>query len=104
MARFPRQQLYIHGGYVDASSNQTFESINPANGEVLAEVPEAGAADLERAVESAEQGQRIWAALTGIERARIMRRAVDLLRERNDELALLETLDQAIALDQQHFG
>ncbi|PKL95378.1 MAG: betaine-aldehyde dehydrogenase, partial [Gammaproteobacteria bacterium HGW-Gammaproteobacteria-9] len=29
MARFPRQQLYIHGGYVDASSNQTFESINP---------------------------------------------------------------------------
>ena len=93
MARFPRQQLYIHGGYVDASSNQTFESINPANGEVLAEVAEAGAADLERAVESAEQGQRIWAALTGIERARIMRRAVDLLRERNDELALLETLD-----------
>ncbi|OCX94160.1 MAG: betaine-aldehyde dehydrogenase [Pseudomonas sp. CO183] len=93
MARFPRQQLYIHGGYVDASSNQTFESINPANGEVLAEVAEAGAADLERAVESAEQGQRIWAALTGIERARIMRRTVDLLRERNDELALLETLD-----------
>ncbi|WP_320893303.1 betaine-aldehyde dehydrogenase [Stutzerimonas stutzeri] len=93
MARFPRQQLYIHGAYVDASSNQTFQSINPANGEVLAEVAEAGAADLERAVESAEQGQRIWAALTGIERARIMRRAVDLLRERNDELALLETLD-----------
>ena len=93
MARFPRQQLYIHGGYVDASSNETFESINPANGEVLAQVAEAGAADLERAVESAEQGQRIWAALTGIERARIMRRAVDLLRERNDELALLETLD-----------
>ena len=54
---------------------------------------EAGAADLERAVESAERGQHIWAALTGIERARIMRRAVDLLRERNDELALLETLD-----------
>lgn len=93
MARFSRQQLYIHGGYVDASSNQTFQSINPANGEVLADVAEAGAADLERAVESAEQGQRIWAALTGIERARIMRRAVDLLRERNDELALLETLD-----------
>ncbi|MFL9809482.1 MAG: betaine-aldehyde dehydrogenase [Pseudomonas sp.] len=93
MARFPRQQLYIHGAYVDASSNQTFESINPANAEVLAEVAEAGAADLELAVESAERGQHIWAALTGIERARIMRRAVDLLRERNDELALLETLD-----------
>ena len=41
----------------------------------------------------APSGQHIWAALTGIERARIMRRAVDLLRERNDELALLETLD-----------
>ena len=87
MARFPRQQLYIHGAYVDASSNQTFESINPANGEVLAEVAEAGAADWTRG-ESAEQGQRIWAALTGIERAR--RRSAARAQRR---AGVLETLD-----------
>ena len=93
MARYPRQQLYIDGRYVDASSGRYFESINPANGEVLAEVAQADAADLEQAINSAEKGQQIWAAFTGIERARVMRKAVDLLRERNDELALLETLD-----------
>ena len=93
MARYPRQQLYIHGAYVDASSGRHFESINPANGEVLAEVAQASAEDLERAVSSAEQGQRIWASFTGIERARVMRKAVDILRERNDALAHLETLD-----------
>jgi betaine-aldehyde dehydrogenase len=93
MARYPRQKLYIDGAYVDASGGDIFESINPANGEVLAEVAQASRADLERAVVSAEQGQKVWAALTGMERSRVMCKAVDLLREHNDELALLETLD-----------
>jgi betaine-aldehyde dehydrogenase len=93
MARYPRQQLYIDGTYVEASGGQVFESINPANGEVLAEVAQASRADLERAVVSAEKGQKVWAALTGMERSRVLRKAVDILRERNDELALLETLD-----------
>jgi betaine-aldehyde dehydrogenase len=43
--------------------------------------------DVERAVVSAEKGQKIWAAMTAMERSRILRRAVDILRERNDELA-----------------
>jgi hypothetical protein len=93
MARFELQKLYIDGGYVDASSDATFEAINPANGEVLAKVQRASQADVERAVASAEKGQKIWAALTAMERSRILRRAVDILRERNDELAALETLD-----------
>ncbi|MEK5768631.1 aldehyde dehydrogenase family protein, partial [Acinetobacter schindleri] len=49
--------------------------------------------DIEAAVKSAQQGQKIWAAMTAMERSRILRRAVDILRERNDELARLETLD-----------
>ncbi|WP_462380090.1 betaine-aldehyde dehydrogenase [Pseudomonas sp. Marseille-QA0892] len=93
MPRFDTQQLYIHGEYVNATSGTTFETINPANGEVLAEVQIASAADLDRAVESAREGQKVWAAMTAMQRSRVLRKAVDLLRERNDELAVLETLD-----------
>ncbi|WP_313739775.1 betaine-aldehyde dehydrogenase [Pseudomonas sp.] len=93
MARFGTQKLYIDGGYVDASSGETFEAVNPANGEVIAHVQRANAADVEKAVESAARGQKVWAAMTAMQRSRILRRAVDILRERNDELAMLETLD-----------
>ena len=93
MPRFGEQQLYIGGRYVAASSAQRFESINPANGEVLAQVHSASREDVERAVTTAHEGQKVWAAMTAMQRSRILRRAVDILRERNDELALLETLD-----------
>jgi hypothetical protein len=93
MSRMAEQQLYIHGGYTSATSGRTFETINPANGEVLASVQAAGREDVDRAVESARRGQKNWAAMTAMERSRILRRAVDILRERNDELAKLETLD-----------
>jgi betaine-aldehyde dehydrogenase len=103
MARFELQKLYIDGAYVDATSGTTFEAINPANGEVLAEVQRASQADVERAVESAEKGQKIWAAMTAMERSRILRRAVEILRERNDELADLETLDTGKAVSETRY-
>jgi betaine-aldehyde dehydrogenase len=87
------QRLYIDGAYVDATSGATFDTFNPATGEKLATVQQASAADIDRAVRSAQEGQRAWAALTAMQRSRILRRAVDLLRERNDELAELEMLD-----------
>ncbi len=93
MPRFDDQQLYIGGRYVPAASGDTFETINPANGEVLARVHRAGPEDVERAVASAAEGQKAWAAMTAMQRSRILRRAVEILRERNDELAELETLD-----------
>jgi len=86
-------QLYIHGQYVNATSGKTFDTINPATGQILASVQQASKADVDAAVKSAQQGQQVWAAMTAVERARILRRAVDILRERNDELARLETLD-----------
>ncbi len=85
--------LYIGGGPVEATSGETFESINPATGEVISRVQQAAPADVDRAVEAAREGQRRWAKLRGVERARVLLRAVALLRERNDELARLETLD-----------
>ena len=100
MSTLPLQQLYIHGKLVDASSGKTFQSINPATGEVIAEVQIANQADVERAVASAAEGQKVWAAMTAMERSRILRRAVDILRERNDALAQLETLDTGKALSE----
>jgi betaine-aldehyde dehydrogenase len=93
MPSFGLQRLYIGGEYVDASSGTTFDTFNPATGEKLATVQQASAADIDRAVQSAREGQRKWAALTAMQRSRILRRAVELLRERNDELAQLEMLD-----------
>ena len=93
MSRFAEQHLYIDGAYVPAAAGDTFDTINPANGEVLAKVHEAGLDDVERAVAAARKGQKVWAAMTAMQRSRILRRAVDILRERNDELAALETLD-----------
>lgn len=93
MAVFATQRLYIGGAYADATSGETFDTLDPATGETLASVQQAAAADVDRAVQSAQQGQREWAALTAMQRSRILRRAVEILRERNDELAALETRD-----------
>ncbi|AOA58714.1 betaine-aldehyde dehydrogenase [Acinetobacter larvae] len=100
MSQIPTYRLYIHGQYVDASSGKTFQSINPANGAVLAEVQIASKADIDKAVASAVEGQKQWAAMTAMQRSRILRRAVDILRERNDELALLETQDSGKAISE----
>ncbi|STT33343.1 betaine aldehyde dehydrogenase [Klebsiella pneumoniae] len=72
MSRMAEQQLYINGGYTSATSGRTFETINPATGEVLATVQAAGREDVDRAVESAQRGQKIWAAMTAMERSRIL--------------------------------
>ncbi|MDM8348862.1 betaine-aldehyde dehydrogenase [Pseudomonas sp. sp1636] len=103
MARFDEQKLYIDGRYVDSTSGATFESIDPATGEVLANVQRASQADVERAVASAAAGQKVWAAMTAMQRSRILRRAVEILRERNDELAELETLDTGKPLSETRY-
>ncbi|WP_110665764.1 betaine-aldehyde dehydrogenase [Salinicola halophilus] len=91
MARFETQTLYIDGRREPATSTETFDVVNPANGETLASIQQASAADVDKAVESAARAQREWAKLSGMERSRILLKAVALLRERNDELAELET-------------
>ena len=93
MSRFGMQKLYIDGRYQDSTGGETFPAINPANGETLAEVVSATSEDLDRAVKAAHKGQKVWAAMTAMQRSRILRKAVDILRDRNDELAQLETLD-----------
>ncbi|WP_283132602.1 betaine-aldehyde dehydrogenase [Enterovibrio norvegicus] len=87
------QQLYIHGGYVDATSGETFQTLNPATNTLLADVQQASQADVDKAVQSAWEGFQVWSAMSAPERRTILNRAVAILRERNDELAALEVLD-----------
>ncbi len=76
-----------------ASAAATFRVINPANGELLAQLPIDGAAQIDAAVARAQAAQKSWAQLSGAQRGRILQRAAQLLRERNEELAHLETLN-----------
>ncbi|NIA68906.1 betaine-aldehyde dehydrogenase [Pelagibius litoralis] len=93
MRNLPEQKLYIGGGYRDALSGESFETLNPANGEVICSIQQAGAEDVEAAVAAAQEGFAVWSAMNGAERGRILGEAARLLRARNRELAELEVLD-----------
>lgn len=84
---------YIDGQYQDGSSGEFFTTTNPATGEFLANVQRANDTDVDRAVQSSIKAQKVWAATSGVERGRILLKAVDILRQRNEELAHLEVLD-----------
>jgi len=88
-----KKSLYIHGSYVGSNSDEYFETINPATGQVIERIGQASLKDVEDAIESAEKGFATWSAMTAIERSRILLKAVSLLRQRNDELAALEVMD-----------
>ncbi len=91
--KLPEQKLFIDGRYHDATSGETFETVNPATGEVLCSVQHAGPDDVDRAVRSARSGFEEWRSLGGAQRGRILNQAAALLRDRNEDLARLEVLD-----------
>ncbi|PAU81853.1 betaine-aldehyde dehydrogenase [Halovibrio salipaludis] len=88
-----RYQNFVAGQPMANSTGETFEVVNPGTGEVIYEVEVADERVRQAALESAREGFAAWSAMTGMERARILNRAVALLRERNDELARIEVLD-----------
>jgi len=85
--------LYLNGEYSATRGGQTFDTINPATGEVICQVQQADEADVEAAVQSARQGFEVWARTPGAERGRILAEAARILRARNQEIARLEVLD-----------
>lgn len=88
------KKLLIGGQWVEAQSGKTFESVNPATGEVLARVAEADAADVDRAVKAARAAfERGWGESKPGNRTRLLTRIADLIETHADELAQLETLD-----------
>ncbi|QET06767.1 NAD-dependent succinate-semialdehyde dehydrogenase [Cupriavidus pauculus] len=89
-----KQLAYIDGQWVGADNGETLPVNDPATGEVIAQVPNLGAAETERAIASAEIAQKSWAAKTGKERAVILRRWFDLMIANTDDLAYLMTREQ----------
>ncbi|MEN9411297.1 MAG: hypothetical protein RL216_3271 [Pseudomonadota bacterium] len=89
----PQASHFVDGAYVEDKAGAPIEVIYPATGEVIAVVHEATAAVVERALASAKRAQADWAAIKPVERARILRRAADIIRARGEDLARLETLD-----------
>jgi phenylacetaldehyde dehydrogenase len=91
-----RKRLLIGGRWVDAQSGRTLESINPATGEVLAEIAAGEAADVDLAVAAARAAflDPSWRGMTGAVRARLLWKLADLMEAALEELAELETLDQ----------
>jgi succinate-semialdehyde dehydrogenase/glutarate-semialdehyde dehydrogenase len=89
-----RQQCYIDGQWADADSGVTLEVTNPANGDVIANVPQMGADETRRAIEAANRAWPAWRGLTAKERCGILRNWFNLIMENADDLALLLTMEQ----------
>lgn len=89
----PQASHFINGAYVEDTAGAEIDVIFPATGEVIAKLHSATPAIIEQAITSSLAAQKDWSAMTGTERGRILRRAADIMRERNHDLSVLETLD-----------
>lgn len=89
----PKASHFIGGQYVEDTGGTPIEVIYPATGEVIATVHAATPAIVDQALEAAKSAQTAWAAMSGTERGRILRRAADIMRDRNHDLSVLETYD-----------
>lgn len=89
----PVASHFINGEYVEDTGGTPIDVIYPATGQCIARVYGATDAVIEQTIESARHAQKNWANTSGTERGRILRRAADIIRERNRDLSILETYD-----------
>ena len=91
----PVRKMLIDGKWLEAASGRSFETPNPATGDVLARVAEGDQEDIDRAVRAARRvfDEGKWARMRPAERQRLLLRIADLIEQNGDELAQLETLD-----------
>jgi succinate-semialdehyde dehydrogenase/glutarate-semialdehyde dehydrogenase len=80
-------ELYIDGQWLNGDGRAGEDVINPATEKPLARLPHASTADLDRALEAAKKGFAVWRAVSPYERAKVMRKAADLMRERHETIA-----------------
>jgi succinate-semialdehyde dehydrogenase/glutarate-semialdehyde dehydrogenase len=86
--------LFIDGQWTKAAGGRTIPVVNPSTGEPIGTVAHADKSDLDRALEAADKGFRVWRKISAFDRSKVMRKAADLLRERADAIAPLLTLEQ----------
>jgi succinate-semialdehyde dehydrogenase/glutarate-semialdehyde dehydrogenase len=91
---YPNVQLHINGEWRAARSGKTIPVLNPATEEVIGTVAHAGKDDLDEALDAAAKGFATWKKVSAFERARLMRKAADILRSRADEIARIMTVEQ----------
>ncbi|OWV93621.1 aldehyde dehydrogenase family protein [Rhizobium sp. R693] len=85
--------LWIGGEWESAADAQTFASIDPASGHELAQIAQGKAIDVDRAVQAAKVAAKTWAAMDGMARAAILRKAAELIREHRQALGTLDSID-----------
>lgn len=101
-AEVKRYQMYIDGSWSEAASGATYEVTDPASEEVIARVPKAGVADAEAAVRAAREAfdHGPWPRMKAVERGEVLRRAAELLRERAEGMARLESMQMGKLLEE----
>ncbi|KAK1373263.1 Aldedh domain-containing protein [Heracleum sosnowskyi] len=95
-------KLLINGQFVDSASGKTFPTLDPRTGEVIADIAEGDAEDINRAVSAARKAfdEGPWPRMTPYERSRIILRFADLVEKHNDDIAALETWDNGKPYEQ----
>jgi len=89
----PQASHFIDGRYVEDTAGRLIECVYPATGEIVARLHSATPAMIELALASAKRAQKEWGALKPVLRGRVLRKAADIIRERNAELSEIETID-----------
>ncbi len=89
--------LFIDGKWLNGAGRKGEDVINPATGKALGALPHASKADLDAALEAAQKGFLVWKAMSAYDRSKILRKAADLLRERAERVATVQTLEQGKA-------
>ncbi|MEE8560089.1 MAG: NAD-dependent succinate-semialdehyde dehydrogenase [Alphaproteobacteria bacterium] len=90
--------LYIDGEWCQGSAGESQEVINPATEKVLGVLPHASSEDLDRALAAAERGFKEWSAASAARRAKVLKRAAELMLERTDHIAATMTLEEGKSL------
>ena len=93
-ARYQTPTLFIGGAWLAGGGRDIHQVINPATGDTLAELPLATAADLDAALEAADKGFKLWSRVSPYERAKVLRKAAELIRDRAEQIATAMVLEE----------
>ncbi|MGE0152969.1 MAG: NAD-dependent succinate-semialdehyde dehydrogenase [Reyranellaceae bacterium] len=91
---YPNTQLFIDGAWTPGQGGKTLDVANPATGETIGTVAHASKADLDRALQAAARGFQAWKKVSAFERAKVLRKAADIIRTRADEIGRIMTMEQ----------